>query len=63
VDRTEVASDENNITVQGIREKSQTESAMEAKLAYGWIAGKFDDALLRGLGKSARNSNATLPMR
>lgn len=33
VDRTEVASDENNITVQGIREKSQTESAREAKLA------------------------------
>jgi len=33
VDRTEVASDENNITVQGIREKSQITSAREAKLA------------------------------
>ena len=43
-------------------EKSDNERE-GSEVSYGWRADKFDDVLLRGLGKSARNSNATLPMR
>ena len=42
-------------------EKSDNERE-RSEVSCGWVANKFDDALLRGLGKSARNSNATLPM-
>ena len=34
-----------------------------SKVVCGWFADKFDGTLLCGLGKSARNSNATQPMR
>ena len=43
-------------------EKSDNERE-GSEVGYGWVANKFADALLRGLGKSARNSNATQPMR
>jgi hypothetical protein len=35
-------------------EKSDNERE-GSEVGYGWLADKFDDALLCGLGKSARN--------
>ena len=46
-----------------ILEKSQTKSAREAKLATAGLQTNSVATLLRGFGKTARNSNATQPMR
>ena len=62
-DRSEDIPDKNNITVQGIQEKSQTKGARESKLATPGLQANSTDALLIAFGKAGRNSNKTQPMR
>jgi hypothetical protein len=62
-DRSEDIPDKNNITVQGILEKSQTKGARESKLATPGLQANSTDALLIAFGKAGRNSNKTQPMR
>ena len=54
-DRSEDIPDKNNITVQGILEKTQSEAAssMDGLQAY------LTDAVIGALGRFVRNSNAT----
>ena len=62
-DRSEDIPDKNNITVQGILEKSQTKGARESKFATPGLQANSTDALLIAFGKAGRNSNKTQPMR
>jgi hypothetical protein len=57
--RPDAIPDKNNITVQGILEKTQSEAAssMDGLQAY------LTDAVIGALGEFVRNSNATQPMR
>ena len=61
--RPDAIPDKNNITVQGILEKSQTKGARESKLATPGLQANSTDALLIAFGKAGRNSNKTQPMR
>jgi len=51
--------DRNNITVQGIPEKSES----EAESLKACLHVDFTDAVVGALGEYVRNSNATQPMR
>ena len=61
--RPDAMPDENNITVQGILEKSQTKGARESKLATVGLQAISTDAGVGALGEFERNSNATQSMR
>jgi hypothetical protein len=55
VDRSEVASDKNDITVQGILEKSQATSATESVLLTAGLQAISTDAGVGALGEFERN--------
>jgi hypothetical protein len=55
--------DENNITVQGILEKSQTTGASEPTSDTDGLQANVTDALVMMFGNAKRYLNATQPMR
>jgi hypothetical protein len=63
VDMTEVVPDKNDITVQGILEKSQSAVAAEAESSRARLQADFEDAVVGALDEVERNSNVTQPMR
>ena len=58
-DRSEAVPDKNNITVQGIPEKSES----EAESLKACLHVDCTDAVISALGKAGRNTNKTQPMR
>jgi hypothetical protein len=65
VDRTEAVADKNNITVQGILEKSQSEAVAEAEASMDGLQAYLTDAVavVGAFNEAERNSSATQPMR
>lgn len=63
MDRTEVAPDKNELTVQDILEKSQTAAADGTESLMARLQPNFSDAIVGALGEPERNSNAIQPMR
>jgi hypothetical protein len=61
--RPDAIPDENDITVQGILEKSQTKGARESKLATPGMQAYLPDAVVGVLSEAERNSSSTQPMR
>jgi hypothetical protein len=61
--RPDAIPDENNITVQGILEKSQTTGASEPTSDTDGLQENLTDAVVGAFSEAERNSSATQPMR
>jgi hypothetical protein len=61
--RFDAIPDGNNITVQGILEKSQTTGASEPTSDTDGLQANLTDAVVGAFSEAERNSSATQPMR
>ena len=62
-DRSEDIPDKNNITVQGILEKSQTTGASELTSDTDGLQANLTNAVVGAFSEAERNSSANQPMR